>query len=105
MNALVLGVDPGGCQARAHAPPLGRSLASSPVALLEVPDARPLRRDWLVTRPLLTGICGSGSKQVLLDFGEGGGDSAMIAFCSFPQVLGHVVVAEVVELGPAADGF
>jgi len=105
MKALVFGVEPDGWQAPADAPPLGRSLASSPVALLEVPDARPLRPDWLVTRPLLTGICGSDSKQVLLDFGEGGGDSAMIAFCSFPQVLGHEVVAEVVELGPAAEGF
>jgi threonine dehydrogenase-like Zn-dependent dehydrogenase len=75
------------------------------VGLRDVPDARPLRPDWLVTRPLLTGICGSDSKQILLDFGEGDSDSAMSGFCSFPQVMGHEVVAEVVELGPEASGF
>jgi threonine dehydrogenase-like Zn-dependent dehydrogenase len=105
MKALVFGVEPDGWQVPADAPPLARNLAVSPVGLRDVPDARPLRPDWLVTRPLLTGICGSDSKQVLLDFGDGGGDSAMIAFCSFPQVLGHEVVAEVVELGPEAAGF
>ena len=49
-----------------------------------------------MVRPLLTGICGSDSKQVLLDF-EGDSDSAMSGLCSFPQVLGHEVVAEVVK--------
>jgi threonine dehydrogenase-like Zn-dependent dehydrogenase len=84
---------------------LAGNLGVTPVALREVPDARPLRPDWLVTRPLLTGICGSDSKQILLDFGEGDSDSAMSGFCSFPQVMGHEVVAEVTELGPAATGF
>ena len=105
MKALVFGVEPDGWQPPEDAPPLVRNLATSPVGLRDVADARPLRPDWLVVRPLLTGICGSDSKQVLMDFGEGGGDSAMFAFCSFPQVLGHEVVAEVVELGPEADGF
>ena len=58
-----------------------------------------------MTRPLLTGICGSDSKQILLDFGEGDHDSALSGLCSFPQVMGHEVVAEVVELGPEASGF
>jgi len=88
----------------AEAGPLARNLATTPVALQEIDDARPLRPDWLVTRPRLTGICGSDAKQVLLDF-EGDSDSALSAFCSFPQVMGHEVVAEVVELGPAARGF
>src|SRR3954454_6136212 len=105
MKALVFGTEPDGWKAPADAPPLMQNLAVSPVGLRDVPDATPLRPDWLVVRPLLTGICGSDSKQMLLDFGEGGADSAMIAFCSFPQVLGHEVVAEVVSLGPAAEGF
>ena len=105
MRALVFGVRNDGWQPPADAPPLAHSLAAAPVALRDLPDARPLRPDWLVVRPLLTGICGSDSKQILMDFGEGGGDSAMFAFCSFPQVLGHEVVAEVVELGPQAAGF
>ena len=105
MRALVFGVANDGWTAPPASPPLLQQLASSPMALREVPDARPLRPDWFVTRPVLTGICGSDSKQMLLDFGEGGGDSAMIGFCSFPQVMGHEVVAEVVELGPEAEGF
>jgi threonine dehydrogenase-like Zn-dependent dehydrogenase len=87
------------------APPLLQNLAATPVALQDIPDATPLRPDWFVTRPLLTGICGSDSKQILLDFGDGDSDNAMSGLCSFPQVMGHEVVAEVTELGPHAEGF
>lgn len=80
---------------------LTRNLAATPCALIDVDDARPLRPDWVILRPRLTGICGSDAKQVLLDF-EGDTDSALSGLCSFPQVLGHEVVAEVVELGPEA---
>jgi threonine dehydrogenase-like Zn-dependent dehydrogenase len=83
--------------------PLLRNLARTPCALVDVDDARPLRPDWVVLRPRLTGICGSDAKQVLLDF-EGDTDSALSGLCSFPQVLGHEVVADVVELGPEARG-
>ena len=43
--------------------------------------------------PRLTGICGSDTKQVLMDF-EDADDNPMTAFISFPQVLGHEVVAD-----------
>ncbi|HLM64613.1 MAG TPA: alcohol dehydrogenase catalytic domain-containing protein [Acidimicrobiales bacterium] len=104
MKALVFGT-----HAEPWAPPPGanrlvRNLATTPCALLDVPDAEPLRPDWFVVRPLLTGICGSDAKQVLLDFGDDD-DSAMSGLCSFPQVLGHEVVAEVAALGPEAEGF
>ena len=46
-----------------------------------------------------------GLETVLLDFGEGDTDNAMAAFCSFPQVMGHEVVADVVALGPKARGL
>jgi threonine dehydrogenase-like Zn-dependent dehydrogenase len=105
MRALVFGTKHEEWTPPADANQLGRNLATTPVALEEIADARPLRPDWLVTRPLLTGICGSDSKQILLDFGEGDSDNAMSGFCSFPQVMGHEVVAEVVELGPEAEGF
>ncbi len=59
----------------------------------------------MITRPRLTGICGSDSKQILMDFGEGDADNAMGGFCSFPQVMGHEVVADVVALGPKARGL
>ena len=39
-----------------------------------------------------------------MDWGEGGGDNPMRDFSSMPQVLGHEVVAEVVALGPEAEG-
>jgi threonine dehydrogenase-like Zn-dependent dehydrogenase len=58
----------------------------------------------MVLRTRMTGICGSDAKQVLMDF-EHGDDSPMTAFISFPQVLGHEVVATVEALGPEATGF
>ena len=103
MRALVYGTTPEPWTPPADAGPLLRNLARTPCALLDVDDARPLRADWVVLRPRLTGICGSDAKQVLLDF-EGDTDSALSGLCSFPQVLGHEVVADVVELGPDARG-
>ena len=104
MKALVFGT-----RTQPWTPPPGanalvRNLATTPCALLDVPDARPLRPDWLVVRPLLTGICGSDSKQILLDF-DGDSDNAMSGLCSFPQVMGHEVVADVVALGPGGRGL
>jgi threonine dehydrogenase-like Zn-dependent dehydrogenase len=104
VKALVFGVDPG-------APPelpegassLRANLAATPMAIQEVPDARPLAPDWVVLRTHLTGNCGSDTKQVLMDF-EGADDNPMTAFISFPQVLGHEVVGTVVDAGPAAEG-
>ena len=105
MKALVFGVEHEPFAVPDDANPLLQGLARTPVRLMEVPDARPLHPDWVVTRPRLTGICGSDSKQILLDFGEGDVDNAMSAFCSFPQVMGHEVVADGVELGPEARGL
>src|SRR5258705_3024229 len=105
MKALVFGVPPQGFTPPADANELARKLAVTPVALQEIPDARPLRPDWVVAQPILTGICGSDSKQILMDFGEGDSDNAMSGLCSFPQVMGHEVVATVAELGPAARGL
>ena len=99
MKALVFGVPPESSDGPDDA------LTHSPVALQEVADPQLLHDDWVITRPRLTGICGSDSKQILLDFGEGDADNAMAAFCSFPQVMGHEVVADVVEVGPKARGL
>jgi threonine dehydrogenase-like Zn-dependent dehydrogenase len=105
MKALVFGVEPDAWTAPDNGNQLLRNLAVTPMRLMDVDDARPLRPDWVVTRPRLVGICGSDSKQALLDFGSEDSDSAMAALCSFPQVMGHEVVAEVVELGPEATGL
>lgn len=105
MKALVFGVDPGPVD---PPPPdanrLQRNLATTVMALQEVPDPRPLGPDWMVLRTRMTGLCGSDAKQVLMDFDDAG-DNPMTAFISFPQVLGHEVVATVEELGPAVEGF
>lgn len=103
MKALVFGTETEPWRPPPGANELTQNLAATPCALLDVPDAVPLRPDWVVARPRLSGICGSDAKQVLLDFG-GDTDSAMSGLCSFPQVLGHEVVAEVTALGPQADG-
>ena len=105
MQALVFGVRPEPFEAPDGANQLTKNLAHSPTALRHVPDPVLPHEDWVLTRPRLTGICGSDSKQILLDFGEGDGDNAMAAFCSFPQVMGHEVVADVVALGPRARGL
>ena len=105
MKALVFGVRPDPWEIPDGANPLATNLASSPVALRQVPNPALLHDDWVITRPRLTGICGSDSKQILLDFGDGDADNAMAAFCSFPQVMGHEVVADVVQVGPKARGL
>lgn len=105
MRALVYGVPPEPVEVPEHANALTQNLARTPTALREVPDPQLPHEDWVLTRPRLTGICGSDSKQILMDFGEGEADNAMSAFCSFPQVMGHEVVADVVALGPGARGL
>ena len=103
MKALVFGEypDPMPEQPPPDAPRLVRHLAATPMALREVPEPELRGPDWVVLRTRLTGICGSDTKQVLMDF-EDAADSPMTAFISFPQVLGHEVVATVDEAGPEA---
>ena len=105
MKGLVYGVPPEPYEVRDDANTLTQNLARTPTALRELPDPQLPHRDWVLTRPRLTGICGSDSKQILMDFGEGDADNAMGGFCSFPQVMGHEVVADVVALGPRARGL
>jgi threonine dehydrogenase-like Zn-dependent dehydrogenase len=101
MRALVFGESDPAEPVAADAPRLVRHLATTPMALREVPDPEVRGPGWAVLRPRLTGICGSDTKQVLMDFDDAG-DSPMTAFISFPQVLGHEVVATVEACGPEA---
>jgi threonine dehydrogenase-like Zn-dependent dehydrogenase len=105
MKALVFGVEAERYEVPEEANSLTKNLSRTPVRLMDIDDPKPIHPDWVVARPRLTGICGSDSKQILLDFGEGDMDNAMSGFCSFPQVMGHEVVAEVVEMGPKARGL
>jgi threonine dehydrogenase-like Zn-dependent dehydrogenase len=106
MKALVYGVRHERWEPPDPDNPLLVGLARTPMALQRLPDPSFLRPDWVVTRPRLTGICGSDAKQVLMDFGEvQTADNPMKAFFSLPQVLGHEVVADVIALGPEAEGL
>jgi threonine dehydrogenase-like Zn-dependent dehydrogenase len=106
MKALLYGVKP-----EPHPEPEGdnallRALAHTPMQLVDMDDPGFLLPDWVVTAPRLTGICGSDSKQVFMDWGEvRTPDNPMKGFFSLPQVLGHEVVADVVALGPEAEGL
>jgi threonine dehydrogenase-like Zn-dependent dehydrogenase len=104
VRALLYGVQPPTRPEPTDDNPLLAALARTPMDLVEVPDPEFLLPDWVVTRPLLTGICGSDAKQVFMDWGESSGENPMMDFTTFPQILGHEVVAEVVALGPEAEG-
>ena len=105
MRALVYGVPPEPYAVSDDANTLTQNLSRTPTALRQVPDPQLPHQDWVITRPRLTGICGSDSKQILMDFGADDADNAMAAFCAFPQGMGHVVVADVVAVGPRARGL
>ena len=106
MKALVFGEPPAEDEVRpVPTDELETMLASIPFGLHEIDDARLVRPDWVVTRPILSGICGSDAKLVLGDFNTGDIDNPMAAFSSLPHVPGHEVVAEVVELGREARGL
>src|SRR5205814_1612515 len=104
--ALLYGVKPESVPVPETDNPLLRSLAHTPMKLIEMDEPGFFRPDWVVARPRLTGICGSDSKQVFMDWGDvGSADNPMKGFFSLPQVLGHEVVADVVALGPEAEGL
>jgi threonine dehydrogenase-like Zn-dependent dehydrogenase len=103
MRALVFGSRPDRAETRpVPSDELEERLARIPFGLHKIDDARPIRPDWVVTRPILAGVCGSDTKLVLGDFADGDMDNPMAAFSSLPHVPGHEVVSEVVALGPKA---
>jgi threonine dehydrogenase-like Zn-dependent dehydrogenase len=72
----------------------------APLQLREIPDPALPADDWVVLRTLLCGVCGSDTKQVFLN---GSFDNPMTGWISFPQVLGHEVVATVERVGPGVQ--
>jgi len=106
MKALLYGVKPDPAPQPDTDNFLLRNLAHTPMKLVDMDEPGFLLPDWVVTKPRLTGICGSDAKQVFMDWGEvRSPDNPMKAFFSLPQVLGHEVVANVVALGPEAEGL
>jgi threonine dehydrogenase-like Zn-dependent dehydrogenase len=106
VRALLYGVQPDSQPIPETDNHLLRNLAVTPMKLVERDDPGFLLPDWVVAKPRMTGICGSDSKQVFMDWGEvASPDNPMKAFFSLPQVLGHEVVADIVALGPEAEGL
>src|SRR5438270_5087587 len=104
MKALVFGVQAEPHEVQETGNALLEGLATTPMDLMEIEDPKPLGPDWVVLRSRLTGICGSDAKQVFMENAEAEADNAMTALISFPQVLGHELVATVEEAGPEAQG-
>jgi threonine dehydrogenase-like Zn-dependent dehydrogenase len=106
MKALLYGVRPDPQPEPETDNALLRALAQTPMRLVDMDDPGFLLRDWVITAPRMTGICGSDSKQVFMDWGDvRTPDNPMKGFFSLPQVLGHEVVADVTALGPDAEGL
>ena len=80
-------------------------LSKVPMRMTELELPVPQRRDWVMAKTRLTGICGSDAKQVFMDFGDNYVDSALNGLFTFPTVLGHEVVAEISEVGPDVTGL
>jgi threonine dehydrogenase-like Zn-dependent dehydrogenase len=70
---------------------------TSPMQLREIPEPALPAPDWAVATTKLCGLCGSDYKQVFMN---GAFDSPMTGLISWPQVLGHEVVAVIDEVGP-----
>jgi threonine dehydrogenase-like Zn-dependent dehydrogenase len=105
MQALLWGVRSDGWEPPDPSNPLLVGLGQVPMRLVECDRPVPVRDDWVVAKTRLTGICGSEAKQIFGDFNEAYPDSALATLFSFPMVMGHEVVGEVVELGPSARGL
>jgi len=64
--------------------------ALAPVRLVDVAEPTPPTPDWVVCDTVLSGLCGSDTKQIFLD---GARDNPLTAIISFPHVLGHEAIA------------
>jgi threonine dehydrogenase-like Zn-dependent dehydrogenase len=103
MQGLLYGVKPERWAPPDDANHLLVGLSRVPMRMEELARPKPLRAHWAVAKTRMTGICGSDAKQVFMDFGDDYTDSALNGLFTFPTVLGHEVVADVVEVGPAVS--
>lgn len=70
------------------------------VRLAEVPEPELPSKDWAKIRTIYCGFCGSDLNLILLH------DSPTASpFTSFPCVIGHEIVGEVMEVGSGCDGL
>ena len=106
MKALVFGSQPEPDEIRPEpTDDLNAMLSTLYFGLHDMDDPPMFRPDWIMTEPIVSGICGSDAKLVLGDFSDGDMDNPMAAFSSLPHVPGHEVVAKVATMGATARGF
>jgi threonine dehydrogenase-like Zn-dependent dehydrogenase len=113
MRALMFGVEPEALPVPDTDNRNLQMLARTPTRLLDIGEPGFIRPDWVVTKPRLVGICGSESKAVFLDYASlvdpvsagSARENPMKNFVSSPHVLGHEVIADVVAVGPEAEGL
>jgi len=65
-----------------------------PLGLRELPDPEPPGPGWLALRPMFAGVCGSDVTEATL---QADWDNPLSGLVSFPHVMGHEVVALVVD--------
>ncbi len=68
----------------------------APVRLEDVADLPLPAADWVRVETMLSGLCGSDVKQIVLN---GARDNPLTALVSFPHVLGHEVVGRRADTG------
>lgn len=105
MRALLYGEAAHGTEPGALAgvdPVIAVAIARQPVALVEQPDPVVGSDEDVVCAPRLAGICGSDARLLLGRFSEGDLDNPLAAFTALPFVLGHEVVADVLDAGDRA---
>jgi threonine dehydrogenase-like Zn-dependent dehydrogenase len=70
------------------------------IQLAEVPEPKLFTPDWVKVKTLYCGFCGSDLNLILLH------DSPSASpFTSFPCVIGHEIVGEIIETGARVQGF
>lgn len=70
----------------------------SSVSLKDVPPPTLRGSDWVLVEPRLSGICGTDMGTITAK-----SSPALAPYVSFPAVMGHEVVADVVEVGDDVD--
>jgi threonine dehydrogenase-like Zn-dependent dehydrogenase len=101
MQGLLYGVRPESWTPPDESNQLMVGLSRVPMVMKEMERPGLVRDDWAVAKTRLTGICGSDALMVFSDFGDDFNDSPLTGYFSLPNVPGHEVVADVVEVGPA----
>jgi threonine dehydrogenase-like Zn-dependent dehydrogenase len=74
--------------------PLWALSRPGPLGLRRLPDPDPPGPDWLTLEPRFTGVCGSDVTEATL---QADWDNPLSGLVSFPHVIGHEVVAQVIH--------